>query len=147
MAIAARDTTIAVRDDTIVARDATIAQLEQHNRLLAKLVFGKSSEQRLPAPADLSLQGNLFLAEIAAEAQRLAEQHAVVATVEVPAHTRTKHKRRGEFPAHLPVVRTVCELKDEDLQGLSPEAVTAHQPARNDMVPRRCVRRHGKLTR
>jgi hypothetical protein len=76
------------RDDTIAARDETIAQLEQHNRLLAKLVFGRSSEQRMPAPADPALQGNLFLAEIAAEAQRLAEQYAVVATVEVPAHTR-----------------------------------------------------------
>ena len=91
-----------------------IVQLEQHNRVLAKLVFGRSSEQRTPEPADRSLQGNLFLAEIAAEAQRLAEQHRVVATVEVPAHTRTRSKRRGEFPAHLPVVRTVCELKDED---------------------------------
>ena len=109
-----RDATISVRDDTIVVCKATIVQLEQHNRLLAKLVFGKSSEQRLPEPFDLSLQGNLFLAEIAAEAQRLAEQHAVIATVEVPAHTRTNKKRRGEFPAHLPVVRTVCELKDED---------------------------------
>ena len=43
---------LSVRDDTIAARDATIAQLEQHNRLLAKLVFGKSSEQRLPVPTD-----------------------------------------------------------------------------------------------
>ena len=44
----------------------------------------------------------------------MAAEHKVVATVEVPAHTRTKSKRRGAFPAHLPVVRTVCELKDED---------------------------------
>lgn len=98
----------------LAARDETIAQLEQHNRLLAKLVFGKSSEQRPLVPTDPVLQGNLFLAEIAAEAQRLAAEHRVVATVEVPAHTRTRSKRRGEFPAHLPVVRTVCELKDED---------------------------------
>jgi transposase len=105
---------LAERDDTIVARDATIAELQQHNRLLAKLVFGKSSEQRLPLPTDSSLQGHLFIQEIAAEAQRLAEQYAVVATVEVPAHTRTRSRRRGEFPAHLPVVRTVCELKDAD---------------------------------
>jgi len=99
---------------TIESQRETIAQLEQHNRLLAKLVFGRSSEQRPLLPADPALQGNLFLAEIAAEAERLAEQHRIIATVEVPAHTRTKSKRRGEFPAHLPVVRTVCELKDED---------------------------------
>jgi transposase len=99
----------------LAERDEKIAQLEQQNRLLAKMVFGRKSEKREPQAADLSLQGNLFIAEIAAEAERLAEAHRVVATVEVPAHTRTKSKRRGEFPAHLPFVRTVCELKDEDL--------------------------------
>ena len=98
----------------LAERDQTIAQLEQHNRLLAKLVFGRSSEKRIPTPGDPSLQGHLFLADIAAEAERLAAEHRVVATVEVPAHTRTRAKRRGEFPAHLPVVRTVCELRDED---------------------------------
>jgi transposase len=90
------------------------AQLEERNRVLAKWVFGCSSEKRVPQPGDPSLQGNLFLADIAAEAERLAAEHQVVATVEVPRHTRTKGKRRGEFPAHLPVVRTVCELRDED---------------------------------
>lgn len=98
----------------LAERDDTIARLEQHNRLLAKLVFGRSSEQRVSEPVDASLQGNLFVAEIAAEAERLAAEHRVVATVEVPAHTRTPRKQRGEFPAHLPVVRTVCELQDED---------------------------------
>ena len=94
-------------------RDAN-AQLEERNRVLAKWVFGRSSEQRVAEPADPSLQGHLFLADLAAEAERLAAEHRVVATVEVPAHTRTKQRRRGEFPAHLPVVRTVSELKDED---------------------------------
>ena len=98
----------------LAERDATIAQLEQHNRMLARLVFGSSSEKRMSQPVDPALQGNLFLADIAAEAERLAEKYKVVATVEVPAHTRTSSRRRGEFPAHLPFVRTVCELKDED---------------------------------
>ena len=104
---------LADRQTIAQLRDAN-AQLEQHNRLLAKLVFGRSSEKRVSEPADASLQGHLFLADIAAEAERLAAEHKVVATVEVPAHARTKAKRRGEFPAHLPVVRTVSELKDED---------------------------------
>jgi transposase len=100
----------------LAERDETIAQLEQQNRVLAKWVFGRSSEKRVPEPADPALQGNLFVAQIAAEAERLAAEHRVVATVtvEVPAHTRRSAKRRGEFPAHLPVVRTVCELEDED---------------------------------
>src|SRR5437762_11556475 len=40
-------------------RDAN-AQLEERNRVLAKWVFGRSSEQRVAAPADPSLQGHLF---------------------------------------------------------------------------------------
>jgi len=105
---------IAIRDETIEQQRDEIARLAHHNQVLAKLVFGRSSEKREPQPADAALQGNLFLAEIAAEAERLAEQHRVVATVEVQAHTRQTKRRRGEFPSHLPVVRTVCELKDED---------------------------------
>ncbi|MGH6691398.1 MAG: IS66 family transposase [Gemmatimonadales bacterium] len=104
--LAERETVASLRDE--------VARLEQQNRVLAKWVFGRSSEKRTPEPADPSLQGNLFLAEIAAEAERLAAAHRVVATVEVPAHTRKVARRRGEFPAHLPVVRTVCELKEED---------------------------------
>jgi len=91
-----------------------IARLAHQYQVLAKLVFGRKSEKRAPEPMPPGLQGHLFLADIAAEAERLAEAHRVVATVEVPAHTRTPAKRRGEFPDHLPLVRTVCELKDED---------------------------------
>ena len=106
---------IAVREQTIAQQREEIARLAHQYQVLARLVYGRSSEKReTPASSELSLQGNLFIAEIAAEAERLAEQYAVVTTVEVPAHTRTKSKRRGEFPAHLPFVRTVCELKDED---------------------------------
>lgn len=112
--VEALTTLVLTQRQWLAERDEMIAQLEQHNRLLAKMVFGRSSEKRVPTPGDPSLQGHLFLADIAAEAERLAAEHKVVATVEVPAHTRTRAKRRGEFPAHLPVVRTVCELKDED---------------------------------
>lgn len=99
----------------ITERDAEIARLTHHNQILAKIAFGRSSEKRsAPPPLDPALQGNLFLREIAAEAARLAEQYQVVATVEVRAHERQKKGRRGEFPAHLPVVRTVCELHEEE---------------------------------
>lgn len=107
---------LAERDDAIASQRDQIAQLEQQNRVLAKWVFGRSSEKRVSEPANPTLQGNLFVAQIAAEAERLAAEHHVVATVtvEVPPHTRKVARRRGEFPAHLPVVRTVCELRDED---------------------------------
>ena len=98
----------------LAERDEEIARLEQHNQMLTKLIFGKSSEKRAPLPTDSSLQGHLFIQEIAAEAARLAEQYKVAATVEVHAHTRVKKGRRASFPEHLPTVRTVCELREED---------------------------------
>jgi transposase len=102
------------REALIAEQREEIARLAHQYQVLARLVFGRKSEQRAMEPMARGLQGHLFLAEIAAEAERLAEAQRVVATVEVPAHTRTASKRRGEFPTHLPVVRTVCELKDED---------------------------------
>ncbi len=105
---------IVARETTIAERDAKIAELAHQCQELRKLVFGKSSEKRTSTPFEPGLQGSLFLADIAAEAERLAEQHRVVATVEVPAHPRPRPKRRGEFPDHLPLVRTVCELRDAD---------------------------------
>ena len=99
---------------TIDHQREEIARLEHNYQLLAKLVFGRSSEKRTPSPVDASLQGHLFVQEIAAEAARLAEQYPVVATVEVHAHRRVKKGRRSRFPDHLPLVRTVCELREED---------------------------------
>jgi len=104
---------IAAHLQTILEQSETIARLEHNNQILARLVFGKKSERRLPA-AGGELQQNLFVRELAAEASRLAEQRGVAATVEVVAHTRKKKGRRSEFPEHLPVVRTVSELKAED---------------------------------
>ena len=61
-------------------RDAN-AQLEERNRVLAKWVFGRSSEQRVAEPADPSLQGHLFLADLAAEAQLHEQVVAVLKTL------------------------------------------------------------------
>lgn len=90
-----------------------IAQLEHNNRILTQLIFGKKSEKRAPV-GEAVIQGSLFFQEIAAEASRLAAQHRVVATVQVGSHDRRKTARRSTFPRHLPVVRTVSELKPED---------------------------------
>jgi transposase len=98
---------------TIGQQRDEIARLEHNNQVLTKLIFGRKSEKRPPL-AESALQEHLFFKEIAAEAARLAERHSVVATVEVPAHTRRKKGRRSRFPDHLPVVRTVCELKEDE---------------------------------
>jgi transposase len=105
--------TIEQQSQTIGRQAETIARLEHHNQVLTKLIFGKKSEKRVPVGAE-ALQESLFFQELAAEASRLAERHGVAATVEVAAHTRAKKGRRGSFPAHLPVVRTVSELKPEE---------------------------------
>ena len=100
----------------IRSQSLEIARLEQNLRVLARMVFGPSSERRVPEEMAPGLQGNLFLKEIAAEAARFAEAHRAKVTVEVAAHTRTvrKNGRRTSFPEHLPVVRTVFELPEED---------------------------------
>ena len=99
---------------TIEHQSETITRLEHNLQVLTKLVFGKKSEKRSP-DSNGTLQENLFLQDLAAEASHLAEQHGALATVEVTAHTRTKKPgRRSAFPEHLPVVRTVSELRPED---------------------------------
>jgi transposase len=99
--------------ETISRQSEEIARLEHNNEVLRRLVFGKKSEKRLPL-GEAALQGSLFFQEMAAEAARLAERHGVSATVEVAAHRRGKKGRRSEFPRHLPVVRTVSELREEE---------------------------------
>jgi transposase len=99
--------------ETIQRQSEEIARLEHNNQVLTKLIFGKRSEKRAPQP-DNAAQEHLFVQQIAAEAARLAERHGVAASVQVAAHTRRKKGRRSEFPEHLPVVRTVSELKEED---------------------------------
>lgn len=105
--------TIEHQSATIGHQSAEIARLEHNNQILTKLIFGKKSEKRPPV-GEAALQQNLFLQEIAAQASRLADQHGVVATVQVAAHTRVKKGRRSTFPEHLPVVRTLSELKPDE---------------------------------
>ena len=64
--------------ETIGQQRDEIARLEQQNRVLTKWVFGHSSEKRVPLPTGASLQGHLFVTEIAAEAERLAAEHPVL---------------------------------------------------------------------
>jgi transposase len=101
---------------TIAHQSEEIARLEHNNEVLTKMIFGRKNEKRPPV-GEAALQESLFLQEIAAEAARLAEKHGVEATVQVAAHTRQNQKKKGRrssFPEHLPVIRTVSELKPEE---------------------------------
>ena len=104
---------VAAHLETITHQAEQISQLEHNNRILTQLIFGKKSEKRAPM-GEAVVQGSLFFQEIAAEAARLAGRHGVVATVQVGTHERRKTARRSTFPRHLPVIRTVSELKAED---------------------------------
>ena len=105
---------LATCQQTIEHQSDTIARLEHNVDVLRKMIFGKKSERR-PPDDEAALQGALFLQDLQQEAARLAGQHNVTATVQVAAHERAKKKgRRSEFPEHLPVVRTVTELRAED---------------------------------
>ena len=110
---------LAERDALLARRDELVAQLEQQLAVLTKMVFGPRSEKQLES-VDLSLaaggrQPFLFLKEIAAQAQKLAEEKEVVATVELKhaAKPVAKKARRTTFPDHLPRVTTTVALPSE----------------------------------
>jgi transposase len=91
-----------------------IAKLEHHVQVLTKLVFGPKSERRLVSAED-GLQGHLFLATLIAQAEQIAQQQSVAATVElVREATPPKPKaRRKQFADALPRVRSIFDLKAE----------------------------------
>jgi transposase len=101
----------------LVERDERIRRLEHDNQVLFKMAFGRSTERRTPNPPDNPLQENLFVQEIAAEAARLAKEHGVDVSVEVPRERKKGKKgRRKTFPDHLPVIRTICDLPPDQRQ-------------------------------
>jgi transposase len=103
--------------ELVVTLREKVLRLEHDNRLLHKIAFGRSTEQRpIEISGEGSPQGWLFAQEVIAEAARLATEHGVDATVEVVQHRRTKRRggRRRDFPPHLPRVRTVCELPEDE---------------------------------
>lgn len=93
-------------------------RLEHDYRTLFKIAFGRSSEKRsVQFTAEGSPQECLFAQEILAEACRLAAEYSAQVGVEVTRSPRTPAKKKGRrktFPHHLPVVRTVCELPEEE---------------------------------
>ncbi len=97
--------------------ESEIRRLENDNRLLHKIVFGRSTEKR---PVEVDGEGNpqgwIFANEIIAEAVRLADEYGTETKVhiEAPRPKAKKKGRRQSFPKHLPVVQTICELPEND---------------------------------
>ena len=104
----------------IVKMTEEIVRLEHSVEVFRKLAFGSGSEKK-PLPSDASTgeytEGNLFMAELLEEAQRVAEASQAEGTVELlpsskPATPKKKGGRRSKFPPHLPVARSTFELPE-----------------------------------
>jgi transposase len=107
--VAALKAIIAQRDELIAAKDHTIA-------ILSRIAFGKKSEKRprTPLPTDAVGQGQLFHAELVAEAERTARAKRVQGDIVLTAPKRSsKRGRRTDFPDHIPRISTRYELEDD----------------------------------
>ena len=106
-------------------RDEQIAALEHNLAVYARMLYGDSSEKRklTGLASGHPHQLHLFLADLVADAERIAEETGAIGDVEVerPDPTdrtkrtkRTKKKgRRNQFPDHLPgVTTTIMEVGD-----------------------------------
>ena len=111
------------RDLSLQNRDERIAALEHNLAVFARMLFGKSSEKRkltglaVGHPHQLSL----FMADLVADAERIAKETGACGHVEVespaPARNTAKKSRRAKsFPDHLQVVETLFELPEDQRQ-------------------------------
>lgn len=100
----------------IGTRDERIAALEHNLAVFARMLFGSSSEKRklTGLASGHPHQLHLFLADLVADAERIAEATGATGHVEVerpdPAKQVRKKGRRKQFPEHLPVVTSTFEL-------------------------------------
>ena len=110
-----------LRGHAIVEREEKIAKLEHLVSRLQKWVWGPRTEkQKTPVEPMVVGSGYLPFLEIAEAAQRLADTQGAQGTlegtapVEEKASGKKRSKRRSEFPAHLPRVRTTIEVPEQD---------------------------------
>jgi transposase len=110
------------RDELLVKRDERIAALEHTLAVYARMLFSSSSEKRrlTGIAAGHPHQLALFMADLVADAERIAEATGVTGHVEVepppPARRTGKNSRRAKsFPDHLQVVETLFELSEDKL--------------------------------
>lgn len=104
-------------DQRIASQQVRIAQLEHRVHVLSKWAFGPRTEKRVHEYANAANQSWLPFVDLLDDAQRLADRHAVQGSIEVElpsaADAKQPAKRRSEFPAHLPRVRTTIELAEQ----------------------------------
>jgi transposase len=109
---------VAERDTQIANHKEHIAQLEHKLHVWAKQMWGPRTEKRVVEPTLAVGQVPLPFVEFAESAQRIADQHGAHGSIKVELPTqptpRQPAKRRTEFPAHLPRVRTTIEVAEQD---------------------------------
>ena len=104
----------------IVQRDERIAALEHNLAVYARMLFGDSSEKRklTGLASGHPHQLHLFLADLVADAERIAEETGATGSVEVerpkPTKRTRKKGRRTTWPEHLPRVTSTFELPEDE---------------------------------
>jgi transposase len=105
----------------LTAQDEELARLRHNLRVFARMLFGQSSEKRrlTGLASGHPHQLHLFLADLLADAERVAEETGAVGHVEVerpdPKKLVPKKGRRKQFPEHVPVVESLFELPKDQL--------------------------------
>ena len=124
--IVQRDELIVQRDEQILQRDNRLAkQTERITELEHKLhvwglwLWGPRTEKRAPVPTQSEAQQWLPFADLLDAAQRIADKYGAhgAVTIEAPKDDQprpARGRRRSEFPAHLPRVRTTIEVPEAD---------------------------------
>ena len=100
-------------------RDDIITALKHKLEVFARMLYGPTSEKRklTGAASGHRHQLHLFLADVVADAERVAERTGAVGHVEVKQPNPPKSKKKGrrkKFPDHLPVVETVFQLPESE---------------------------------
>jgi len=103
-----RDETIEKRDEVIEARDETITTLLHNLSVYARMLFGGSSEKRklTGLASGHPHQLHLFLADLVADAERIAEETGVCGNVEVERpDPRKQVRKKGRRTSFLNICR------------------------------------------
>ena len=108
---------LAQRDATLAQRNERIRILEHAVAVLTKMQFAPKSERRPSAGFMLEPgQMHLLFPELIEAAERVADEKRVEGNVEIRSSGHAKApKRRKQFPAHLPVIRSSFELPKDQL--------------------------------
>ena len=119
-ALTQRDVVLAEHDAVLAQRDERIATLQHNLAVFARMLFGSSSEKRTLTglASGHPHQLHLFLADLVADAERIAERTGATGSVDVerPAPPKKVRKKGGskKFPEDLPLVVSTFELPEEE---------------------------------